>query len=230
MARDFDGTNDNLAFGSDASIDAFTTQSIAMWVQQDTTATFAFWVGKDRFGVAWGVGLTGGSGDNLSFAHQWSGAAAEWAFTDNNFGTGIRHLVITYDGSSTSNNPAGYFNNVVQPTINVVVAPSGTLSSDAAANLRCGETGANGGDFNGRIACLNYYNGILSSDERNRAMWWGKARGDVQVYHPFWTTKLGNEGTAVAAGTASGTTVTNSGLVVPVVRPGTAQMGLGVGW
>lgn len=232
MARDFDGANDNIAFGSDTSIDQFVTKSIAMWVQKDNSSVAWFAFGKDRFAAAWGLGNSGGGTDNLEFYHQWSGTDGSWFATNSGVGTGLRHIVVTYVGGGTApgNDPLFYFNNVLQTTVQELTTPTGTIDTDAAANLRCGETGANGADMDGRIGWLNYFNGTFTADDRNRAMWWGKARGDVQVYHPFVTTKLGNEGTGVANGTASGTTVTNSAMITPVVRPGSSLMGFGVGW
>lgn len=230
--RDFDGTNDSISSGSDTSIDQFVTKSIAMWVRKDNSGVAWYAVGKDRFALTWGIGNTGGGGDNLTFVHAWSGIDGEWQFTNNTMGTGLRHVVITYDGggSAPGNDPVCYFNGTLQSTVSEVTTPTGTLDTDAAQNFRCGETGANGADMDGRIGWLNYFNGTFTADDRNRAQWWGKARGDVQVYYPWVTTKLTNDGTATATGTATGTTVVNSTDVPPVVRPGTAMMGFGVGW
>ena len=228
--RDFDGANDNIAFGSDAGIDQFVTKSIAIWVRKDNSSVAWFAFGKDRFSAPWGLGNAGGCTDNLEFYHDWSTTDGDWFATNVGFGTGLRHVVVTYDGGATTNDPLFYFNNVLQTSVQELSTPAGSLGTDAAANLRCGETGANSADMDGRIGWLNYFNGTFTAEDRNRAMWWGRARGGLQVYHPFVTTKLTNEGSATATGTASGTTVTNSAEVPPVVRPGTMMMGLGVGW
>lgn len=228
--RDFDGANDNIAFGSDSSIDQFVQKTISMWAQKDNTSVAWFGVGKDRFAAAWGVGNSGGGSDQLEFYHAWSGTDGSWLFTNNTLGTALRHIVVTYDGNGTApgNDPRCWFNGVEQTSINEVTTPTGTLDTDAAANLRVGETGANGADMDGRIGWLCYDSVIWDTAAINRARYWGRPHGGIKVYHPFIGPKLGNEGTATATGTASGTTIVAG--PCPVVRPGTACMGLGVGW
>ena len=227
MARDFDGANDNIAFGSDASIDAFAVQAICLWVHKDTTG-FQFWVGKDRFAAVWGLGDDGTGSGKLYFERQWNTTNGTWNSTTALGTTAPRHVAVVYDTGATTNDPVFYLDGAVDTTVELTAPSTLTATSDATPNLRAGETGGNGADFDGRIGWLVYHNATLTAADVNRARYWGRPFGGLKVYHPWMTTKLTNEGTATATGTASGTTVV--AMAVPVVRPGTAMMGLGVGW
>jgi hypothetical protein len=60
-------------------------------------------------------------------------------------------------------------------------------------------------------------------------MWWGRPHGGLQFYQPLVTDKLTNEGSDTGATyTVTGAVVAE--LAVPTVPPGSAMMGLGVGW
>lgn len=151
----------------------------------------------------------------------WSGGTAVNAST--------HHYVVSHDGVVTTD-PRIVVDGAAE-TVTEDVAPSGTLDPDAANNLLAGESSSGTNDLDGALQNLVIYNGVFTAAEENRCRWWGVAPGGpstVQVWHPFYTTDLVNKGTATATGTATGTTVT--GLAVATVRPGTALMGMGIGW
>ena len=229
MARDFDGANDQVAFGSDTSIDSLNPKSICMWVKQDATV-FRFFLGKDRFAGAWGLGSDspGGHTDKLYWQQNWSTAAGAWVSTTQVGTTLMRHVAVTYNNSATTNDPLMWIDGVTDTVIQLGADPVGSVTSDAAANLIAGENGANAADFDGQIGWLCFTNVAFTDADVNRGRWWGRPGGGLKVYHPWMTTKLTNEGTATATGTATGTTVVN--MPCPVVRPGTILLGLGVGW
>ena len=218
MARDFDGANDRVDFGSDASIDGFTAFTVMGWVDVQTPASNSdFWVSKNHSGgvdSGWQTSFNTFSGV-CDIYRTWSTTAGAWTFPKP--ATGIHHIAITYDGAATTNDPAATVDGAAQ-TITEGAAPSGTLSSDAAQPLRIGETGNDGQDFQGKIGWLVYHNSILDAAAINRHRWWGRPHGGLAVYHPLVTDKLANEGTATANGTATGTTVVS--MVTPVQRPG----------
>lgn len=227
MARNFDGVNDVLNFGTDPGIDGFTTQTIAMYVRRGATGVGQQLVGKDRNNAQWVLALRGSN--DLSFNRDWSGATnGAWdgnsIFTDT---AALTQIVLTYDGGSTANDPTITVNNVAE-TITETETPAGALVSDATPNLLTGESGAGTGDFTGDIGWLVYANAIWDAAQKNRHRWWGRPGGGIEVYHPLVTDKLANEGSATANGTATGTTV--AAMAVPVVRPGTAMMGAIIGW
>jgi hypothetical protein len=227
MPRDFDGTDDVLTLGSDASVDDFATKSIALWLLRDTTA-FSEIVAKMIDTNTWGIFIRGpGGGNRLGFGHAFSGGNAAWDIGAISTATRT-HIAIVYDNGSTANDPTFYLNGVSQ-ALNLNPTPSGTANADAAHNLCVGETGTGTSDFDGELSHLIYANELFSAADVNRARWWGRAKGGLAVYHPLVTDKLANEGTATADATATGTTVGND-LVTPVVRPGSAMLGCGVGW
>jgi len=105
--------------------------------------------------------------------------------------------------------PVIYVNGVSQ-TVAVNTAPAGTQSSDAAGTLAAGETTTGLNDYDGRLAFWCYDSTLWDAAKVNRHYWWGCAPGGpstVKVWHPFWTSDLGNRGTAVADGTATGTSM-----------------------
>lgn len=207
MARNFDGVNDNITFGSDASIDGFTTQTVALWLRRGTTGVASFLLGKDRSATNWAFAIN--ASDKPQFIRDWSTTDGNWtggtALTST---TDLNHIVLTYDGGSTANDPVITLNGTDE-TITEVATPAGSLNSDATPTLYCGEAGSGAGDLTGDIEFLAYANALWTAAQKNRHRWWGAVGGGVAVSHPFMTEKLTNEGTATADGTATGTTMSS---------------------
>lgn len=230
MARDFDGANDQIAFGSDASIDNFVTKSISFWARSDTGASaFDEILNKSSAGggsTGWFVAHNTFNpvGARLSYQNTWSGTDGAWHAPDF---TGYRHVCITYDGGNVANVPIIYIDGVAQ-TLVVGSTPTGTLDADAAHNLLLGEDAGGSSDWDGALAHLCYHDAIFTAADVNRARWWGRPHGGLKVYHPFLTDKVANEGSATANGTVTGSAM--AAAAIPVQRPGTAMMGMGVGW
>lgn len=234
MARNFDGTNDNIDFGSNANIDNFFavtpfTGTMSFWIKRGATG-FHYTLNKrtDSTNTGHSAAFRGAGGlHTFEFDHAWStGARWETTATFNDI-VNFFHLAVSYDGSSTANDPVFYINGATNATVDIT-APTGTISADAGEPLRVGESSDGAGDLNAVFGWLCYDNLIWTAAEVNRARWWGRPGGGVSVCHPLVTTKLANEGDATADGTATGTT--SVGMAVPVVRPGTAMMGAMVGW
>ncbi len=216
MARNFDGTNDNVDFGSDASIDSFTAFTVMAWVDVQTPASNSdFWTCKNG-GTELGWQTSFNTFTNVSdFYRVFSTTPGAWTWPK--AATGIHHVAITYDGSATTNNPAATIDGTAQ-TVTTATTPVGTVGDDAGHPLRLGENSAGSQDFQGKVGWYTYHNAVLTAAEINRGRWWGRARGDLKVYHPLVTDKLVNEGSATATGTATGSTMTS--MVTPVQRPG----------
>jgi hypothetical protein len=216
MARDFDGTNDNISFGSDASIDGFTSKFFLMWIEKDVTDAEYQLIAKDRTNSAWGVRLMANANSNVvRLNQQFSGTDGAWSSTDP-VTTGLTHIAMSYNGSATTNDPDFYINGVFQTTTELST-PTGTIDTDAAVNLLVGESGVGTIDFNGAIQNMIYGSGTLTAAQVNRHRWWGRIGGATAVQHPLLTTKLTNEGTATANGTATGTAMRS---LPRTVRPG----------
>jgi len=226
-ARSFDGMNDRLDFGSDSSIDGdgsttFVQKTISFWMSHSGTDADCI-IAKDRASAAWEVDVrANGSGGQIRFLSQWSGALGFWDATSN-VSSGLHHIVITYDGSSTSNDPIIYIDGVSE-SLTEGGAPSGSLNSDAAASLLMGETGAGGSDYTGLLSHLNYTDAIWDAAQVNRARWYGTPGGAVKIYQLMITTDLTNKGTATANGTATGTTTAT---LPRVERASGALLGVG---
>lgn len=232
MGRDFDGVDDNVSYGSDASIDAFTAKTVMFWIVPNTGASNIDAVvakGPGGYFDTWSVNVDdNGGSDRIRLAQDFATTDGDWAspggsITDN----GIFAVTVTHDGTTSA--PTIYINGASQ-SITTITAPAGAMNSDAAGNLRAGTTGdGTGGPYTGKIGHLVYHNAVLSAADANRHRWWGCAPGGpstVKVWQPMWTSDLSNRGTATANGTATGTTMDNASLP-RVERCWGSMMGVG---
>ena len=227
MAREFDGNNQWVECGSDATIDQLLPKSISAWILADSFAAFPAISAKSGTNQWQFTILNTGT---LRLRHAFSTTAGIWG-GDTVLSTSQRtHVVISYPGTDTTSTPTMYVNGVTQ-VVTTVSAPVGTISSDAGDPLFIGSA-AGLLDLDGKIANFCYDTGTWSAAEANRARWFGRPKGGIRVYHPFFTDKLTNEGTAVANGVLStlGAAMVMSPLITPVVIPGSSMMGMGIGW
>jgi hypothetical protein len=232
VARNFDGTDDVLNLGSDASVDNIFSASpftgtIALWLSR--TATGLMIMGqKDLAGTdGWGSFFRGAGGNHtLRIQMPWSVTLGDWETTTQFSSTATPyHVVLTYDGSSTSNNVEFYVNGgTVEST--EIAAPAGTFNGDSGADWRFGEAFDGTSDFNGLMGWIAVSQTIWGAEQRNRHRWWGRVGGAHLIQHPLVTDKTTNEGTGTANVTATGTTV----VAFPrVQRPGgMCMMGCGI--
>lgn len=231
MARAFDGANDNIALGTDASVDNFTVRTCCAWVRRAVTNARYAVISKTNGANTGHVGLRLGQdsdSNGCQVLQQFDTTNGVWrGGTALNSTTAFYHIATVYDKSATTNDPLIYVNGASE-TITEQLTPVGTASDDSARTLQLGEEQSGAGDFSGEMMCVVYHNAALTAEQINRAKWWGRPGGGLVVYHPLFTDKLANEGSATADGTATGTTV--AAMACPVVRPGTSMMGMGVGW
>ena len=172
-ALQFDGSNDYVDLTSDEELDdVFDGGATVMaWIEPSSwggngyarifdkssspSATNDGWairVNKDNGGLNFGQGFTSGRG--------W------WKFAESsiNFDT-WQHIAVTYDASSTANDPVVYLDG--SPiSVTRVDTPSGSIRSDAAINLRLGNhaTGTSW-SFDGGIDDARIYDRLLSDAE-----------------------------------------------------------------
>ncbi len=222
MARNFDGTDDNINFGSDATVDDFATKTLMLWLNPNVPASnYDIFVAKNGSGdTGWQLGISTFA-NVIGWYHTFSGGAGSWVFTRPTNGTPI-HIAITYDNTSTTNDPVIEVDGVAQ-TLTEDLTPSGTANGDATYSLRLGENDLGGQDAQGVIQCLVYDSTIVAADRRNRHRWWGRPGGAVAVLHPLLTDKVTNEGTATANGTVTGSTMTT---ISKVQRAGAGMLGM----
>lgn len=208
-AQDFDGTNDQLACGSDATMDGFGNLSICFEVIHDVTAVTDAFVGKGDFNgstitAGWSLATSSAVGDFILLARGRTTTSGIWRH-GTALGTGVRRsFCVTHDDSN--GNPAMYLDNVAQ-TITVVQTPSGTSVVDTTQNLLIGEDNSGTSDFDGAFQNIEIDNAIFTAAEVNQYHWTGSVGRPVKFRLKLYTGKLTQEGTATGSDcTATGTT------------------------
>jgi len=120
---------------------------------------------NDAAGWIFYVGDDQSEDSSLLFLHDFSGGVAYWAV--NNVFTGYTEtftVSVTYDNSSTANNPIFYIDGIAyNPTERI--APSGTAESDAGQDLYLGNRAAGEKTFDGIITSVTLWDRILPPDE-----------------------------------------------------------------
>lgn len=234
MARDFDNTNDNLlATDLFSSLTNATSYTVAMWIYARSNAQdWLLGFGSNattRRSELQVTNLSGGTAQ-LSWFSIFSTANGNWTTTNRDVTLSARqHVAVTFDGSSTANDPVMYVNGASK-AVTEALTPSGTMTVSDVDTVRVGESFGSANDYDGQIQHCIFTTAILTAADINRAMWWGRPMGGLVGDCPFVTTKLANDGSQAVSFTASGTTGAGMTAVAPVVRPGSAMLGLGVGW
>jgi hypothetical protein len=237
MARVFDGTNDNLLSANNA-IAGVDTAAISggYWTTRPATAVgqqlamctmIADGAGNAR--RIWYQGAPGATGWRVRFTAVWSGTDGSWRSTTDLALDTRYHIATTYDRSGAApGNDAVIYVDGVSVTVSEAVTPTGTADT-GDDTIKFGENAGGTEDLPATLQHCAIQGGVIwSAADVNRAMWWGRPHGGLHVYHPFVTDKLADEGSAAETLTATGTTVAS--FVTPVVRPGSALMGMGCGW
>ena len=232
MARNFDGTNDNLLSADNAlaglNVDL---KSVGFWVlvpsdpagQQQVVGTITAEGGTGILNTR--VTVPDVAGFQSRLTHNFSTTVGVWDSPDVTSGS-RHHIAYTYDRALTTNDPVLYVDGT-SVAVTEVTTPVGTAVT-ADDTLKMGETSTGTFDFIGTVSNIAVAVGILwSASQVNQTKWWGRL-GGLLVYHPLWTDKLIDEGSGAETLTANGTTV--AAFVTPCVRPGSAMMGMGIGW
>lgn len=232
MARSFDGVDDQLLSPDNvvAGIDT-QTKSVSLWcsrtgnpaaLQAVFVALTADGAGNARFVLFHDAPAA--SGYRL-YAFQNGTTFGAWRST-NDITNARHHLAITYDRGLTANTPLLYVDGV---SVAVSLVQTPVAISTGEDTVKLGQSAGGTQDFAGAVSHAAFEGGQLwTAAMVNRAMWWGRPHGGLQVYHPLLTDKLVDEGSGAETLTATGTTVTN--LVTPCVRPGSSMLGLNIGW
>ena len=228
--------NDNLLSADNAVAGVDTaTKSWGVWLTSATSPGAGVLEAVAGLLTADGAGTARGSinripptsaGYRLILFQAFATTNGQWATPD--MSASARHYVsVDYDRSATTNDPVWYVDGAVV-AVTEIQTPIGTVST-GEDTLKCGENGAGSGDLNATIAHLAIHAGTRwTAAQHNRARWWGRPGGGLQVYHPFLTSKLADEGSAAETLTATGAVM--GALVTPCVRPGSGMLGMGVVW
>lgn len=221
--------NNYVSIGASASINNLSQMTFDAWIYPRTLGenNYGRIFQKDDGTTLNGRGFEVSPGNELYYWHGWSGSAGQsavWTTPTNSITLKQwNHVVISYDDTSSSNNPIIYINGVNQ-TLTVGTAPSGSSGSDASGTLYLGNRN-NGGTydrtFDGYIDDARIYNYIRSPSQVTEDMnvghpLSGSPVGSSLVYwkfdegHDTITYNTGNGGSSLN-GSITGGTWTNAG-------------------
>ena len=205
MALDFNGTTDQILYTLKSSQVGTSIESWSFWIYPDSVAQYRrpIHVGavgdRDR-----SFEMDDGWGFVFNFNFSTSGGA--WSVAKPSTGAWV-HYVVTFDGTSTSNDPIVYKNGVVD-TITERVAPVGTIKT-ANTNLYLGSELGTGQFWDGRIAeVAKWGNKILTQDEVTRISLGGMSPRSIPEALLFYAPLANGEADLIkgALGIVTGTT------------------------
>jgi len=165
-SRDFDGASYVIA---DAGTDFVNlgTISMAFWIKPDdiTPPAIEFLLGKYATTTP-GKYVDMNTSGNVRFICNWSTADGIWTSAAN-LGTGWTHVAVTYDDSSTTNDPIFYINGTADAAPTETATPNGTVLDDASAPHWIGarNTATVSRYYNGLLADVRVFDDILTAGE-----------------------------------------------------------------
>ena len=168
---DFDGTNDVVELGSDASIDNVFVggATLTAWINPSSDGENNFGRIFDKSTATSGADgfyflVTDESSGNceLRFAHGFDSTVGFWDSTATVALNTWNHVAVAYNNSSTSNNPIFYINGV-SVTVTEGGTPAGTVADDSSQNLFIGNNTGGDRTFAGGISTASIYNTILDA-------------------------------------------------------------------
>lgn len=159
-ALNFDGSDDRVSITSDPLHNDSTTSTYAGWFYPTSTTL------NRRFFENGVTVLNQWSSGQITVAYgRWSGGYANWETA-----TGVitpnawQHIALTYDYSSTANDPVLYVNGEAV-ALTETTAPSGTVTNTADYALYVGNRSDSARPWAGRIDDFRYYNRVLPASE-----------------------------------------------------------------
>lgn len=162
MAYDLNGSNQAISYTLNANQTSLNTITISYWVYSDTNGQYRrpFHLGPGYPNSQVTQEMDDGWG--MVFVARRTGDPGVWSITKPSNGAWYNYTV-TYDNTSTSNDPIVYINGVAQTTTERVT-PTGTPNNNSTA-LYIGSEANTGQYWDGKIAELAMWNRILSAEE-----------------------------------------------------------------
>lgn len=172
----FDGSNDDINLGSDASIDDIfaTGGTISTWIKPASWGQTGFGRIADKSdqtfltsGNGWALQVQGVGGlGSVRFEHAFDVSFGSWSTS---LGTlaldDWQHIVFSYDSSSSSNVPEIFINGESK-AVSTNNTPVGFASSDAALDLKIGNhSNALTRTFDGKIDEFRIFDDLRTPDE-----------------------------------------------------------------
>lgn len=214
MARDFDGTNDNITVNGTFTEADTDIRTLFVWFDPDALA------GTRIVGIGDNVGagtdrLTSnldGSTSRYRITQDFDGTNGQWS-TTNTVSTGSwQNCGFAYDRGATANDPVFVLDGTNETVIEIATPTGTAVAGDD--RLRIGETGNAGDDYNGRMAFVAIWNVALSVNEiqvMNRGVNPFVIRHEnLILYWPLWGNQSpepdysGNGENGTLAGTTKG--------------------------
>jgi len=167
----FDGSDDRVNIGSQATLDNLQQKSISLWVKYPSTGSVdvpALVDKQDGGSSGWQLRLSSvinGSDLRLRFVQNFSGTSGEWSSNASTvpYDSWV-NVAVTYDKTIDSNQPTFYVNG--SPVAFTAISnPIGTSADDSAVNAYIGDRSASDNSFKGSFDDVRIYNGILSAAE-----------------------------------------------------------------
>ncbi|MFQ6030232.1 MAG: LamG-like jellyroll fold domain-containing protein, partial [Dehalococcoidia bacterium] len=165
-ALEWAANGDGVQIPNSPSLENLDPISIAMWFFADT-------IGESNKGKlidrekSFKIGFTNSSSKLYVSFSRWNGASGKWRFTSDDGESllgGWHHLVVTYDYSSTANDPMMYLDGVLVAEVREDQTPAGTPSSDTSPLVLGNDTDQDR-TFDGRLDDVQIYNRVLSESE-----------------------------------------------------------------
>ena len=168
-AISFDGVNDSLTVSSSASINnIFDTGGTLFFVSKpasDGGGNFSRIIDKGSSGYSLILQNESGSTLQPRLLVSFDTSNGDWKTTANSFNIGEANiLVLTYNGSSASNNPT-FSVNQTQESVTEDLTPVGTINDDSASDLIIGNNLAGTRGFDGLYGELIIYDRALTANE-----------------------------------------------------------------
>jgi len=190
---DFDGTDDVIRVSANPTINNLAVKTIEAWVYPRTAGENSLGrILQKNYVSSGGFCASIDSNNKLIFQQIFSGSGATWKTNNNTLPLNRwTHIAITYDRTSTSNDPVMYIDGIPQ-TVFETVAPSGTITNEGAhVDLFIGNDQPAGTDrtWDGVIDNIKIYNYARTTDQIHYDM----ATGSPIAYWNF------DEGTSTTA-------------------------------
>lgn len=157
-AGDFDGGVSTDVLTNSTAASSYTTMSQCAWVYadaNDTTARRVWTFGASPLFDHLFLYTTGG----LEFQAAWSGVNGEWRVTAPST-SAWHHVCVTYDGSSTANDPIVYVDGSSQ-SVTENATPSGSKNTGTGVAYHLGNSALGNRAWDGRIDLSMRINGTI---------------------------------------------------------------------
>jgi len=165
QALNFDGTNDSVNLATNVAFDNLDTKTISVWIKPTGLSEHRGIAGRSTYAFqicSNDVTDCSGTTGRLVYYHEFSGVNGKWILGADSVKAGQwSHVVVTYDRSSTTNDPVIYVNGVAQ-SVTEISTPTGTAVNESS-NLYVGYDGYV--YASGAIDDFRLYNRILSPTE-----------------------------------------------------------------